>query len=394
MKNKFIILRYGEINLKGKNRNFFDRILKKNIKNKIRGKFVNVDYLRNRVIIEVEEENITYLFDSLKKLPGIENLSIAQKTNSTYDCIKQLVLEVFDQNKPVFRVSTKRSDKNFPYNSQEMSKKIGGEILRHYDGMDNICVSMKNFEQEISIEILSDYTYIVHNTVSGMGGLPVGSSGKGIVLLSGGIDSPVSAIEAMKRGIKIDCVHFHTPPYTTPKALEKVADLVKIIQEYDSTVKLINYNITELQLDIKDKCKDSYALILMRRMMFRIANKLCLDEGYQLIITGESIGQVASQTIENISLTNMLSAVPVIRPLVTMNKNEIITKAKRYNTYETSIEPYDDACSVFAPKRPIIKGVLEDVTKEESKFDVNKYLNTIQKEEYQVKEENLLDEFL
>ncbi len=394
MKNKFIILRYGEINLKGKNRNFFDRILKNNIKNKIQGKFVNIDYLRNRVIIEVEEENIDYLFDSLKKLPGIENLSIAQKTNSTYDCIKQLVLEVFDQSKPVFRVSTKRSDKNFPFNSQEMSKKIGGEILRHYDGLENIRVSMKKFEQEISIEILSDFTYIIHNTAPGMGGLPVGSSGKGVVLLSGGIDSPVSAIEAMKRGIKIDCVHFHTPPYTTPRALEKVADLVKVLQEYDSSISLITYNITDLQLDIKDKCKDSYALILMRRMMFRITSKLCLDEGYQMIITGESIGQVASQTIENISLTNMLSAVPVIRPLITMNKNEIITKAKKYNTYEISIEPYDDACSVFAPKRPIIKGVLEDVVKEESKFDVDKYLNTIQKEEYQVKEENLLDEFL
>ena len=243
----------------------------------------------------------------------------------------------------------------------------------------------------MKIEILNEYSFIFFETHLAMGGLPIGSSGRGIVLLSGGIDSPVAAIESMKRGIKINCAHFHTPPYTTQKALEKVGKLVEILKEYDPDVKLFNFNITQLQLEIQDKCIDSYGLLLMRRMMFRKVTEICEKDKYDMIITGESIGQVASQTIENLTLTNLVTPFVIIRPLITFNKSEIIIKSEKYGTYETSIEPYEDACSVFAPQKPKIKGKIEEIKKEEDKINFKTYLEEIEKEEYkkEIEESNI-----
>lgn len=392
---RYIILRYGEINLKGKNRSFFERVLLSNIKKKLKNENAKIFRLRNRVIIEVNKEDTEHITTKFLKMPGIENLSIGVKVDTDYEKIKELALELFDTTKPKFRVSTKRSYKGFEYTSQDTSKMIGGEILKANDGLEGMHVSLKEYDQEITIEILEHDTFIFHETLTAMGGLPVGSSGRGIVLLSGGIDSPVAAIEAMKRGIKVDCAHFYTPPYTSEKALEKVGRLVKILKEYDEDIKLFNFNITDIQLEIKKKCKDSYGLILMRRMMFRKVNEMCLENDYKMIITGESIGQVASQTIENLSLVNMISLVPIIRPLIAHNKNEIITKAKKYGTYETSIEPFEDACSVFAPQKPQTKGKLEEVLIEEEKIEYEEFLKQIIVNKYEEKiKENKIDRFL
>ncbi len=378
---KSLVLRYGEINLKGNNRKFFERSLISSIKKKTKGYNCRVQTLRNRTIVEVDINQADELFEKLLKVPGIENISLADKCESDYDSIKAKVLEVFDPSKPVFRVSTKRSDKKFPYTSQEFSKLMGGEILKANDGLENMCVSMKNFEQEIGIEILKNQTYVFHKKTQAMGGLPIGTGGKGLVLLSGGIDSPVSAIEAMKRGVKVSCVHFSTPPYTTKESINKVKSLVEVLREFDEDIKFYNFNITDMQLEIKEKCDDRYTLLLMRRMMYRKTSLLCKKLKCKMIITGESIGQVASQTIESITMTNMVSEVPVIRPLITFNKEEIITLAKKYGTYDISIIPFEDACTVFAPKKPETKPVLKDVLAQEEKFDYEKYLDLINLEE-------------
>lgn len=382
---KSILLRYGEINLKGNNRKFFERCVISSIKKKTKGYKCVVQTLRNRTIVEVKEEDANELYEKFLKIPGIENISLADKCDSDYDSIKEKVLEVFDTSKPVFRVSTKRSDKKFPHTSQEFSKLMGGEILKKNDGLNGMKVSLKDYEQEIGIEILKNHTYIFHSKSQAMGGLPIGSSGKGLVLLSGGIDSPVAAIEAMKRGIKIHCVHFSTPPYTSKESIEKVKSLVEILKEYDEDIKFYNFNITDMQVEIKEKCNDRFSLLLMRRMMYRKTSLLCKKLKCKMIITGESIGQVASQTIESITMTNMVATVPVIRPLITFNKQEIISLAKKYNTYETSIIPFEDACVIFAPKRPETKPKLEDVLLEEEKFDYEKYLNLVNLEEEKVK---------
>ncbi len=378
---KSLVLRYGEINLKGNNRKFFERSLISSIKKKTKGYNCRVQTLRNRTIVEVDINQADELFEKLLKVPGIENISLADKCESDYDSIKAKVLEVFDPSKPVFRVSTKRSDKKFPYTSQEFSKLMGGEILKANDGLENMCVSMMNFEQEIGIEILKNQTYVFHKKTQAMGGLPIGTGGKGLVLLSGGIDSPVSAIEAMKRGVKVSCVHFSTPPYTTKESINKVKSLVEVLREFDEDIKFYNFNITDMQLEIKEKCDDRYTLLLMRRMMYRKTSLLCKKLKCKMIITGESIGQVASQTIESITMTNMVSEVPVIRPLITFNKEEIITLAKKYGTYDISIIPFEDACTVFAPKKPETKPVLKDVLAQEEKFDYEKYLDLINLEE-------------
>ncbi len=389
---KSLVLRYGEINLKGNNRKFFERSLISSIKKKTKGYDCRVQTLRNRTIVEIDNDQADELFEKLLKVPGIENISLADKCESNYDSIKEKILEVFDISKPVFRVSTKRSDKNFKYTSQEFSKLMGGEILKANDGLENMCVSMKNYEQEIGIEILKNQTYIFHKKTQAMGGLPIGSSGKALVLLSGGIDSPVSAIEAMKRGVKIHCVHFSTPPYTTKESINKVKSLVEVLKEYDEDIKFYNFNITDMQLEIKKKCNDRYTLLLMRRMMYRKTSLLCKKLKCKMIITGESIGQVASQTIESITMTNMVSSVPVIRPLITFNKQEIISLAKKYGTYDISIIPFEDACTVFAPKRPETKPELKDVLIEEEKFDYEKHLDLINLEQEEKKIN--IDEFI
>lgn len=390
---KIIVLRYGEINLKGKNRNFFERALSSNLKNKLDSYQCTISKERNRIFIETNEENLNEIFELCRCTPGIENISIAIECEANYEDIKNTVLENFDSKLPRFRVTTKRSNKTFVYNSQEMSRKIGGEILRANDGLPGMEVALNNFEQEIGIEILANKAFVFHKKEQAIGGLPIGSGGRGIVLLSGGIDSPVAAINAMKRGIKIDCLHFSTPPYTSEKALEKVQDLVEQLYKFDPTIKLIEANLTEMQLAIKEYTTEKFALLLMRRMMYRTASKYGIDNNYSMLITGESLGQVASQTIESITLTNMVSDLPIIRPLITSNKNEIIKIAQKYNTYETSILPYEDACTVFAPKRPTIKPELSEALEEELKFPFQEYIKRIEIK-IVTKKNSLINEYL
>lgn len=394
---KTLILRYGEINLKGNNRNLFERALLDNLNKKLNffelKDKTTIIRKRNRIFIDfeiIDEEKITTIATTL---PGIENYSITKKIKTDLELIKQEAINLFDKTKPNFRVTVKRSYKEFPKNSQELAKDVGASILIFNDGLKGMKVSMKDFEQEIGIEVHQDNTYLYNEKKTAMGGLPIGSSGKGLVLLSGGIDSPVACIEAMKRGIKIDCIHFSTPPYTTEGAKNKVQDLVQIIRKFDPDIQLLECELTNLQLLIKEKTEDKYSLLLMRRMMYRKASSYALNNKYSMIITGESIGQVASQTIESITMTNMVSLVPVIRPLITFNKNEIITIARKYSTYETSIMPFEDACTVFAPKKPIIKPTLENTLKEEEKIDYETELEKLLVKSIN-KNQSLIDSYL
>lgn len=389
---KIIILRYGEINLKGNNRALFERALHNNLVVKLE----NIDYKltkkRNRIFLEVKEEDVDKVRYAIDRTPGVENYSVADITETDFDAINDLALKLFQTDKPVFRVTVKRSYKAFPYNSQELAQKIGASILIANDGLPGMKVKMKDADQEIGIEVHEKETYIYDDKISAMGGLPIGSGGRGLVLLSGGIDSPVAAIETMKRGVKVSCIHFTTPPYTTEKALEKVIDLVEKLKEFDPGIKLYEVPLTKMQLAINENTNNRFALLLMRRMMFRKASAFSRQKKYDMLITGESLGQVASQTIESITLTNMVSEVPVIRPLITYNKNDIIKIARQYDTYEISIIPFEDACTVFAPKKPIIKPKLDETLKEEAKFDYEVLLDELAVEERT--KDQLIDEFL
>lgn len=387
---KVLVLRYGEINLKGKNRNLFERILFKNISLQLEDYKYELKKERNRIYLYIDND-YEVMLDSVKRIPGIQNISLADVCDSDIESIKDLVLLKFNSEKKIFAIRVRRGDKKFEYTSQETEQIVGSHMFKNFN---DLKVNLTKNEQEINIEIRKSKTFVFTEKIDGMGGLPIGSGGYGIVLLSGGIDSPVAAIECMKRGVRVDCLHFHTPPYTSEKALSKVADLICELKKYDKRIKLYTSNITDLQLNIKDNCKDSFSLLMMRRSMYKLVDKFALDNNYQMIITGESLGQVASQTIESITMTNMVTILPVIRPLITTNKMDIIKLASRYNTYDISIQPYDDACSIFAPKKPVIKPKLEETEFQEQKINVD-LLNDVEIVEVQLNEKDtLLNEYL
>lgn len=348
---KIIIIKYGELTTKKDNINFFINALRDNIKKSLKDIDNKIIYDHGRMFIETSDyENVLNI---LKKTFGIHEINIGYKlkTNSLEEINAELLNLLKDKEFKTFKVTTKRSDKSYPINSMEISRKVGGTILKN---ISNIEVDVHNPNLEINIEIRKNEAYIYFEKIKGIGGYPVGTLGKGLLMLSGGIDSPVAGYLAMKRGIKLECIYFDSPPHTSKEALNKVKELASILSTYQNDIKLHIIHFTEIQEQIYKNCPKEYMITIMRRQMYRIAELLARRENCKCIINGESIGQVASQTLTSISTINEVITTPVIRPVCCLDKLEIIDIAKKIDTYETSILPYEDCCTIFVPEHPVI----------------------------------------
>lgn len=366
---KVIIIRYCELYLKGKNRGYFERLFAVNIERSLKGIRHELRRKSGRYLIEGFEDNdVDRILAKLCKVFGIHTLSVAYKVTSDFDNIyaaARLVAPVCG----TFKVETHRADKSFPMNSMQLSASIGGRLL---DDVKSLTVDVHSPEHVVNIDVREDGTSLVFGSfIKGAGGMPVGSAGKGLLLISGGIDSPVAGHMIAKRGMSLDCVHFHSYPYTNMQAKEKVIDLAKVLSEYACGMNLHVIKVTHIQEEIHKKCNGEYMVTLLRRFMMRIAEKIAESCGAQCIITGESLGQVASQTIEGMTSSNaVIERLPVLRPLCGFDKNEIIERSKDIGTYDISILPYEDCCTVFLPKHPVTRPKMEDVLSEEAKLDV------------------------
>ncbi len=367
--NKVILIRYSEIHLKGNNKHFFEKLLFNNIKSALNGINCEISFSHTRYLVSNFEENdLNEILLKLHTVFGIYSLSVADEIETNVENIKNY-FKTFKLTNTSFRVSVNRADKKFPINSTEFSKIIGEIIL---DDNENLTVDLHTFKTEVSIDIRENgKTYIFSSIIKGLNGMPVGSAGKGLLLLSGGIDSPVAGYKIAQRGMIVDGLHFHSFPYTSENAKNKVISLAKLIKPYTHLKRLFIVSFTKIQEEIHKHCDGDYMITIMRRIMMRIAERISNEFGYKAIITGESLGQVASQTIESITSTNsVLDKIPVLRPLIAFDKDETIDIANKINTYETSILPYEDCCTVFLPKNPIIKPKLDKVKLEEDKLDV------------------------
>ena len=383
---KVIIIRYAELYLKGKNRGFFEKAFENNLRRAV--KDFDCDLIKNsgRYLIEnFADEDADILIEKLQKVFGVHTLSLAYETQSDMDSIfeaAKLVIRPFG----TYKVESHRGDKKYPLTSVEISKKLGGMLLDYTKGALSVDVHKPSFSVRVDIRELGK-ALVFGEFINGANGMPVGTAGKGVLLLSGGIDSPVAGYMMAKRGMLIDCLHFHSYPYTNMQAQEKVADLAKILSEYTCGTKLCTVSVTHIQEEIHEKCKPEFMITLLRRFMYRIAERHALRIGAQCLITGESLGQVASQTIEGITSSNsVVETLPVLRPLIGFDKNEIIDISVKMNAYETSILPFEDCCTVFLPDFPAIKPKMKDILYEESKLDVEGLIeeafSTLEKVEY------------
>lgn len=370
--DKMILIKYGELTTKKANRNLFISHLYKDIKDKLKDYNINIIKDNSRMYIETNDD-IESITNILTKVFGIHSIVIAYKVNTNTDIIKEKVLEVVRNiNFKTFKVDTKRSYKEFPYTSMEFNNVIGGLILKN---IPNISVDVHNPEYTLKLEIRNDYTYIYTKEIMGAGGYPNGVAGKGLLMLSGGIDSPVSGYLAMKRGIKLECIYFESPPHTSIQAKNKVKSLVKKLTNYQSEIKLYVVNFTKIQEEIYKNADPEYMITIMRRMMYRISEKIIKRNNLYVLINGESVGQVASQTLTSMNVINNVTNIPVLRPVCCMDKLEIIDIAKKIDTYETSILPYEDCCTIFLPKHPVINPTLDKCLLYETLFDYEELIN-------------------
>lgn len=371
---KIIIVRYCEIHLKGKNRGFFERLLQENVQKALSDIPHSMRILNARYLIEnFDEDDYTEIEKKLLKVPGIHSFSPAYVVKSDLDEITECVKYLCDGKVGEFKVETNRADKTFPMTSVQVSCELGGRLL---DFNPNLTVNVVNPQFVVSVDMReSGETLIYTDVVKGIGGLPTGSSGKGVLMLSGGIDSPVAGFMLARRGMRLDAVHFHSYPYTSEAAKEKVETLCKMVSEYAGSMNLYVVKFTHIQEEIHEKCPEELMITMMRRLMMRITERIALAHGGQAIITGESLGQVASQTIESITSSNSVVKMPVLRPLIALDKLEIIEIANKIGTYDTSILPYEDCCTVFLPKFPAIKPKMETILKAESALDVETLVN-------------------
>ncbi|KGX93345.1 thiamine biosynthesis protein ThiI [Pontibacillus halophilus JSM 076056 = DSM 19796] len=369
MEFNHILVRYGELALKGKNKKQFVDRLHENVRRKL-VHFPNTKIVRNhdRMYIELNGEDPDAVLDKCKEVFGIQSFSLAMKVDSEEQAIKDAAVKVIASEPSVktFKVTTKRVKKNFPIGSQDFNRELGGYILRNVEGLN---VDVHNPDMDLHIEIRGEGTYITSKKIKGAGGLPVGTTGKSLLLLSGGIDSPVAGHLAMKRGVEVEAIHFHSPPYTSDRAKEKVLNLAKQLTKYGAKVKVHIVPFTKLQQTMYREIPDGYGMTAMRRMMLRISERVAEKEGILSLTTGESLGQVASQTMESMSAINEVTNYPIIRPLIAMDKLEIIDISKEIGTYETSIEPFEDCCTVFVPNQPKTKPDREKIKQYEASVD-------------------------
>ena len=366
---KVIIIRYAEIHLKGKNRGWFEKVFAINIEKNLKGIRHELRRLSGRYLVEnFNEEDTDTVVNRLMKVFGIHSISIAQKVSSDMQNIYEAALSVCPET-GTFKVETHRADKTFSLNSMQISAEIGGKLL---ETNKNLKVDIHNPQSTVYIDLRENGTALVFGKFfKGAGGMPVGTAGKGMLLLSGGIDSPVAGYMIAKRGMSLECIHFHSYPYTNMMAKEKVIELAKILSPYTCGIKLNIVSVTHIQEEIHKNCNADYMVTLLRRFMMRLSERIAIKNGAQCIITGESLAQVASQTIEGMTSSNsVIGKLPVLRPLCGFDKDEIIERSRAIGTYTTSIEPYEDCCTVFLPEHPVTRPKLAEIEAEESKPNV------------------------
>lgn len=390
MKYQSFLIKYAEIGLKGKNRYKFEDTLVSRIKNSLSDWKDNFSVYKEqeRIYVDSKSDFSDYydkVVDRLKKVFGVFTICPIKKIDFTDD-YKKLSSEILDFIKNVygenptftFKVKTRRVNKNFPMHSDEISAELGGDILNKYQ---NLKVDVHNPDVTIYVEI-RNHINIYSEKIPGPGGLPIGTSGKAMLLLSGGIDSPVAGYMVSKRGVIIEAIYFHAPPYTSDRAKQKVIDLATIVSKWSTRIKLHIINFTDIQLKIYEKCPHDELTIIMRRYMMKIAETIADKNECLALITGESIGQVASQTVESLRATNEVTKLPVFRPLIAFDKEEIIKIAKNIDTFETSILPFEDCCTIFVAKHPVTKPKLKSIYKSEEKLSdeidvlINKAIET------------------
>lgn len=375
-----VAVSFGELFLKGKNRGSFEHKLIEQIKYAIKD-FNDVSVYKDSGKVYVETENegdMDEIVEKVRKIFGISNISPSIKTTKDVDIIIEKTIELFryllnKQDIKTFKIKTKRSDKDFPIKSMDFSALMGGKILENFR---SVTVDVHSPDVEVFIDI-KKCCYISSEKIKTLGGLPVGSNGKALLLLSGGIDSPVAGYMIAKRGVEINALYFHTYPFTSERANEKVLKLKEKLEEYCGKIKLYSINMLEIHKAIREFCREEETTILARRFMMRIAEKIALENKMDMLITGESLGQVASQTMKSMIVIENAINIPILKPLVGLDKSEIIEIAREIGTYETSILPYDDCCSVFAPKHPLINPKLENIKRSESNLNVQELIEKI-----------------
>lgn len=372
--NNLILVKYAsEIFLKGLNKNKFERKLKENIRKKL--KDIDHEFITDQNRWFIKSEDLDGVIERVKKVFGVKELCLVTQVEGSLDSIKEEGLKkIKESNAKSFKVETNRANKKFPMNSMEVSREVGGYILSELG--DEIEVDIHNPECKLYVEIRGNaYVFTDKDKIKAVGGLPYGMNGSTMVMLSGGIDSPVAAYLMARRGVETHCVYYHSHPYTSERAKDKVKELAKIVGRYTEKITLYVVPFTEIQMDIIEKCREDELTIIMRRFMMRVACKLSERKKIQSITTGESIGQVASQTMEGLIVSNDVSDRPVFRPLIAMDKEDIMDIARDIDTYETSILPYEDCCTIFVPKHPKTKPRVKDMIIAERKLDIEALVN-------------------
>ena len=366
---EIVLIKNGELVLKGLNRSSFEDVLIKNMRKALKplGEFTLTKSQSTIMVEPVDKEtDLDDAVDKLKKVFGIAALSRAAIAEKSMDSIRETTLEYLEEEleeASTFKVEAKRSDKKFPMKSPEICRELGGDILSKFNHLN---VDVHNPDIVVTVEIRDNYAFIRGNNIKGAGGMPVGTSGRAATLISGGIDSPVASYMMAKRGIELVAVHFASPPYTTELAEQKVMDLLKKVAAYSGHITTYVVPFTEIQEQIRDKCPEVYFTIIMRRYMMRIAEKLAKLQNCSALITGESVGQVASQTIYALGCTDAVTTIPVFRPCIGMDKDEIVRISRKIDTFETSIQPYEDCCTVFTPKHPKTRPKLDEIEEAEA----------------------------
>lgn len=364
---KLIMIKYGELSTKKDNIKVFIEKLSNNITKKLKNYDIKIQKNKVRMFIDIKNYDEDKIVNLLKEVFGIHSIVICYKVDKNLESIESESLNLLkNENFKTFKVETNRADKNFKYNSMEVSKFVGARILKN---IDNVKVDVHNPDILLHVEIRSECTYIYTKEIPGLGGYPAGIQGKGLLMLSGGIDSPVAGYLASKRGIDIDAIYFEAPPHTSNDAKNKVITLAKELSKYGNNINLYVIPFTKLQEAIYKNMDPTYMITILRRMMYRISEKVAKKTKSKIIINGESIGQVASQTLTSMYVINNVTNMPVIRPVACLDKLEIIEIAKKINTYETSILPYEDCCTIFVPKHPVINPNLEKCIYNESLID-------------------------
>ncbi|WP_155965613.1 tRNA uracil 4-sulfurtransferase ThiI [Streptococcus ruminantium] len=366
-----IMIRYGELSTKGKNKMRFVNKLRNNIKHVLSVyPEVTVYFDRDRGHVYLNGADYQAVSTSLKKIFGIQSFAPSYKVEKSVQALKQAVQGIMKEiyrEGMTFKIAARRSDHSFELDSRDLNQVLGDAV---FTAIPNVQVQMKSPDITLRVEIRSDAAYISHEEIRGAGGLPVGTSGKGMLMLSGGIDSPVAGYLALKRGVEIEVLHFASPPYTSPGALKKAHDLTRKLTAFGGSITFIEVPFTEIQEEIKEKAPEAYLMTLTRRFMMRIADRVRQERGAMVIVNGESLGQVASQTLESMQAINAVTNTPIIRPVVTMDKLEIIEIAQEIDTFDISIQPFEDCCTIFAPDRPKTNPKIKNVEQYESRMDV------------------------